>query len=77
MHYGLNEWQKRILSSVIDESFQSTRKKGGKTLTYVSAPYVIEVLDYLFDGCWSYEITDKWVEHTNKFDKNIKDEYRI
>lgn len=62
MHYGFNERQMKILSSSIAKQFIDKRRKGGKELSYVTHSYIAEMLDAVFDGCWSFEITDRWEE---------------
>jgi hypothetical protein len=72
MHYALTERQMRLLSVAIDRSFISPLEKSGKVFDYVSAPYVLEILDKVFDGVWSYRIIDHWTEETYQWDKNTR-----
>ena len=67
MHFGLSEDQKRLLSSAFPETIIEERSNGRETLKYVSSPYVMEVLDRVFDGCWSFEVIDKWVQNSIPF----------
>lgn len=77
MHYGLNERQKKILSSYLPTDILDSLSKGGSSLTYITHSCVSEILDYLFDGCWSFEVIERWTQESisavDKY-KSTKDE---
>lgn len=80
MHYGFSEKQWKLFSSLLDSQFIDERRKAKTALSYVTHSYIEEMLDYAFDGCWSYEIVDHWSESAvviNKYSKTDENGYPI